>query len=123
MSVSFTSLLIVNPILKLLQKVQLTALKMPHILDAVFHHYQAVDAAAKGKTGVFVRIDVSSLQHIRMNHTAAQEFDPAFARTNFTIRIFAFTEWAAQRKFKARFSKREIKWIDSHVKLLAVIFL
>ena len=52
---------------------------MPHVLDAVFHHDQAVDATAKGKAGVFVRIDVSSFQHVRMNHAAAQQLNPAFA--------------------------------------------
>ena len=58
-----------------------------------------------------------------MDHAATQEFDPAFARTNFTIRIFAFAEWAAQRKFKARLGEREIKWVDAHIQFLAVIFL
>ena len=96
---------------------------MPHVLDAVFHHHQAVDAAAKGKTGVFIRIDVSSFQHIRMDHTAAQQFNPAFARANLTIWILTFTKRTAQRKFKARFGEREVKWIDAHVKFLAVIFL
>ena len=84
-----------NSSLKLLQKVQLATLKMPHVLDAIFHHHQPVDAAAKGKAGVLIRIDVGSFQHIRVDHAAAQEFDPAFARTDFTVRIFAFTKWAA----------------------------
>ena len=96
---------------------------MPHVFDAVFHHYQAVDAAAKGKASVFVRVDVSSFQHVRVNHAASQQLNPALTRTNFTIRLFAFAEWAAQRKFKTRLSEREIKWIDAHVQFFAIIFL
>jgi len=44
---------------------------MTNVFDIVFHHDEAVDTAAKGKTSVLVGINIRSLQYRRMDHAAA----------------------------------------------------
>ena len=61
---------ITNSLLKLPQKIQFAALEMPHVFDAVLHHYQAVNAAAN-------------------------QLNPAFTAAYLTAGVFAFAEGAA----------------------------
>ena len=96
---------------------------MPHVFDAVFHHYQPVNAAAKGKAGVFIRIDVSSLQYIRVDQAAANQLNPAFTATHLAAGVFAFAEGAAEGKLKAWLGEGKVEGIDPHIKLLAIVAL
>lgn len=68
---------------------------MPHVFDAVFHHYQAVDAAAKGEASIGVGVDVGCPQHIGVDQAAANQLNPAFTAAYLTAGVFAFAEGAA----------------------------
>ena len=52
-------------VLKLAQGLQVAAVQIADILDAVLHHGQAGKAQAKGKARVLLRVDAAHLQHVR----------------------------------------------------------
>ena len=49
---------------------------MTDVFDVVFHHDEAVDAAAERKAGVDVRVNSSSFHDIRVNHAATEQLNP-----------------------------------------------
>ena len=71
---------------------------MPHVFDAVFHHYQAVNAAAN-------------------------QLHPAFATTHLAAGVFAFAEGAAEGKHKAWLGEGKVEGIVPLIKLLAIVAL
>ena len=93
---------------------------MSDVFDLVLHHDQTVDTATECKAGVFVAIDSRCLQYIRMDHSAAEKFDPLAARTD---RTTVFTKRTAEGEFETWLSEWEIKRVNAHVKLASVIFL
>src|SRR5580698_6620694 len=68
------------PLPKLLQKPHISLKKMLQIIHAVLQHGDAVGAHTEGESGNFLRI-VSTLfyelEHIRIDHATAQNFDPS----------------------------------------------
>ena len=67
-----------NYILELLQKPQVVFVEEADIGDAEFSHGEAFDAKAEGPAGVFFAVDIYGVENIRVNHSAAAHFDPAF---------------------------------------------
>ena len=47
--------------------------------DAVAQHCKALHAHAEGEAGVALRVDADVAQHVRMDHAAAEHFQPAGA--------------------------------------------
>jgi len=52
------------------------------VLDAVLHHYQAVDAAAPRETGVDIGVNAGGVQNVGVDQAAAEQLDPAGLRTD-----------------------------------------
>ena len=42
-----------------------------------FQHGNALDANTEGEAGILIRVNVAVLQHLAVDNTAAQNFDPA----------------------------------------------
>ncbi len=94
---------------------------MTHVFDAILHHNQAFYATTPGKASIFFGVYVGLAQHIRVNHTAAKQLNPARLRTDRTARFV--TKRTAERKLKAWFCEREIKRLGLDLKLFAIVFL
>lgn len=92
---------------------------MADVFDVVFHHDEAVDAAAEREARVDVRIDAGGFHDIWMNHAAAQKFDLFAVRANAAT---VFTKWTFKRKFKAWLGKWKVKRVYPNVQLAAIVF-
>jgi hypothetical protein len=53
------------------QEIQAAGVEVTDVFDAVFHHYQPVDASAPGKTGVDIGINTGLVQDIGVDQAAA----------------------------------------------------
>src|SRR6202521_2170250 len=62
---------------KLLEKLQVVLEEQAQIIDAIAQHRQMVDSHAEGIALPAFAVDARSLENIRMNHPAAQYFQPA----------------------------------------------
>ena len=49
------------------------------VLDLVFEVGDTLDTHAEGKAGIFFRVDAAGVGHGRVDHAAAEDFDPAGA--------------------------------------------
>lgn len=63
--------------MELLEELQVVLEHQADVVDAVFQHGDTLDADAKGKAGVLIRVDVAVLQNLAVDDAAAQNFDPA----------------------------------------------
>src|SRR3984957_889956 len=65
--------------------------KVPQIRQAVFEHRQAVEADAPGEALIDLRVEAAISQHVRMDHAAAEDFEPilALAEADFPARTAA----------------------------------
>lgn len=63
--------------LKLPQKSQIILKKQAQIIDAKFQHRHTLNAKAKGKTGILLRVDSDMVKNFRINHAAAHDLEPA----------------------------------------------
>ena len=59
------------------QELQVVLEHQADVVDAVFQHGDALDAYAEGETRILIRVNVAVLQHLAVDNTAAQNFDPA----------------------------------------------
>ena len=62
---------------ELLEELQVVLEHQTDVVDAVLQHGDALDANAEGETGILIRVNVAVLQHLAVDNTAAQNFDPA----------------------------------------------
>ena len=72
---------------------------------AVFEHGEAIDAHAPGEALIFLRVDAASLQHVRMHHAAAEDFQPRLAGPDLQLAFFPRT---AHVHFGGRLGEREV---------------
>ena len=63
--------------MELLEELQVVLEHQTDVVDAVLQHGDTLDADAKGKAGVLIRVDVAVLQNLAVDDAAAQNFDPA----------------------------------------------
>src|SRR5690606_32054637 len=64
---------------KLPEEPQVVVEKRAQVVDAIAQHRQALDAHAEGEAGVALGIDADRAQHVRVDHAAAEHFQPAGA--------------------------------------------
>ncbi len=77
------------------------------VVHLPLEHSDALQSHTEGKTAVLFRVDARSLEHIRVHHTAAQDFEPA--RTLADIATLAVTDIAAHIHLSRRLGEREIR--------------
>ena len=97
------------------QETYIVLTEQADIVDAIFIHGGPFYAHAKCKPGVFVVIDAAIFQHFRVDHAAAQYFEPAGAFAYGTS--CAMTYGAADIHFSAWLRKGKIAWseADTHI--------
>src|SRR5207244_6244266 len=58
------------------QEGEVVLIEAPDVRDAVLQHRDALDAHAERETGVRLGIDAAVLEHLRMDHAAAEDLHP-----------------------------------------------
>ena len=61
---------------ELREHLQIAAVEVADIFDAVAHHGKAGEAETKREAGVFIGVDAAGAQHVRVNHTARAKLNP-----------------------------------------------
>src|SRR5580692_4990511 len=97
---------------ELFQKLQIVLEEQAQIIDPVTQHGHAVDAHAEGVTLPDLGIDARSVQHIGMNHAAAQNLKPSSVLAY--AAAFAVAKHAFNVGFGGRLSKRKIGGPQPH---------
>ena len=94
-----------NVQLELFKETQIACMEMAYVVNSVFHHRKSFDTAAECKARINFRVDSAVFQNLRVDHSAAQIFDPAclFAYAA----AFAFADSAFEIEFETRFDERE----------------
>jgi len=59
--------------------------KQAHIIDLVLQHGHALNAHAKSKACVRLRVNVAIRQYLRVHHASANDFYPAGVLTNMAL--------------------------------------
>ena len=72
------SIILIEIALKLLEETQIVLEEQADVGDAVLSHGEALDAEAEGPTGVFFTVDTDGVEDVRIDHTTAAHFHPAF---------------------------------------------
>src|SRR5262245_41534675 len=78
----------------------------PQVGHAVFQHGDAVDPETPGEALHLVRVEPAVLQHVRMNHAAAEDFHPIIAFAEAHLALVALTldvdleRWFGERKVR-----------------------
>ena len=75
---------------------------------------------AKGKAGIFIRIDIAVRKYIRMHHAATQDFYPTCFLTDITTAAAA--DKTAYIHFSAGFGKRKIRRPETYLNIFPVHF-
>src|SRR4051812_32722734 len=91
---------------KLFQEAQVVAVEETDVVDAVFHHGDALRAHAEGEALDALGIVARVAQHERMHHARAEELDRAAALADATAR--AATDVALDGHVEAGLHEREI---------------
>ena len=78
---------------------------MPDVLNAIQEHGNPFDSHSKGKTSVFVTVDVAGFQHVGIDHAATQYLKPACILAN--VATFAVADGTAHVHLRRRFGERE----------------
>ena len=90
---------------ELREHLQIAAVEVADIFDAVAHHGKAGEAETKREAGVFIGVDAAGAQHVRVNHTARAKLNPAGTVAGGAA--LAAADVAADVKLKARLNERE----------------
>ena len=80
---------------------------MADVLDAKFQHGNSLNTHTEGKAGILFRVDPAQVEYVGVDHTAAQDFEPAGVFTN--VAAFATTNGAAHIHLGRWFGEREIR--------------
>src|SRR5688572_11993154 len=62
---------------ELAQEAHVVVEKTAQVIDTVAQHREALDTETEGEAGVTLRIDADVAQDVRMDHAAAEHFQPA----------------------------------------------
>ena len=101
--------------LKLLQETHIVFVEQPDVVDPVADHGDAFDAETEGPAGPDFRIVADVLEHLRMHHAAAGDFEPFLAHL--------FDQGAGEIDFEARFGVGEIMRAETDFDVFAHQFL
>ena len=63
---------------------------MMHVINFVFEHGDTLKADTECKALIFFRINAAHFKYMRMHHTAAKDFNPAFTFTHSAAFATAF---------------------------------
>ena len=94
--------------------------EQPNVIDAVFKNGWSFNAHAKGEACILVGIYITVLQDIGMDHTAAEDLDPACFFTN--VATYATAYKTAHIHFRARFGKWELRRPEAHLYVFPIHF-
>src|SRR3546814_6274554 len=72
----FSENFMLAPSCELLQEPHVVVEERTQVVDTVTQHREALDAEAEGETAVLLRVDADVAQYARMDHAAAQPFQP-----------------------------------------------
>src|SRR5688572_16781987 len=109
---------------KLVQKSQVVLKKQANIVDAVFQHGDAFDAHAEREAGYLLGIVADELEHRRIDHAGAEDFQPARrlaypAALTGLARTAAAADHALNVDLRAGLGKREEARTESDGELAA----
>src|SRR5690242_13838123 len=93
---------------ELLEEAQVVLEERAQVRDAVAQHGKALDAEAEGEACVALRIDAAVLQHVRVDHAAAEHFQPA---------ALAVLRFPADIHLGRGFGEREIAGAEAHLEV------
>src|SRR6185312_13477307 len=93
---------------ELLEETQVVLEERAQIGNTVAQHREALHAEAEGEAGVALRVDAAVPQHVRMDHAAAEHFQPAGR----TVRGVP-----ADVHFGRRLGEREIAGAEAHLEI------
>src|SRR5271165_1613321 len=97
---------------KLPQELQIVFEEQPQIIDAVTQHREPVDAGAQGITLPLFAVDARGRQYIGMNHSAAENFQPAGVLADAAARTAAKN--ALDIRFRGRLREWKIRGTKPH---------
>src|SRR5476651_1498456 len=102
---------------ELLEESQIVLVEQPDVLDLIAENRDALDADAPREAGVFLRVVAHRLEHRRVDHAAAEDFDPAALLAHRAADAVARP--AADVHFGARLRVREEARTEPQPRLLA----
>src|SRR5579863_7742991 len=97
---------------KLPQELQIVFEEQPQVIDTVTQHREPVDAGAEGITLPLFAVDTRGFQYIGMNHSAAENFQPAGVLADAAARTAAKN--ALDIRFRGRFREGKIRGTKPH---------
>ena len=62
---------------ELFQETDIVLIQQTHVINLILKQRNTLKANAKSKSGIPVRVNAEHLQHMGMDHAAAQDFNPA----------------------------------------------
>ncbi|RMO19822.1 hypothetical protein ALQ47_05273 [Pseudomonas cichorii] len=97
---------------KLRQEPQVVVEEQAQIIDAVTQHCQTLDTHAESKALELFRVDAGHAQHVRVDHSAAHDFQPAGLLADATA--LAAAHHAFHIDFSGRLGEREERRTETH---------
>ena len=95
-----------NPsVLKLPEEPAVIFIKQTNVFDAVFQQRDTFDTDAECEAGIFVAVDISGGEYVRVNHPGAKHFKPAAVFTD--AAPFSFAEETLHVDLDTRFGERK----------------
>src|SRR5690606_22121630 len=91
---------------KLTQKTQVVFEEHAQVFHAIAKHGQALNAQTKSKATIFLGINTAMLEHLRVHHAAAHDFQPLDTAIRFPTPL--------DIHFGRRLGEREIRWTKTH---------
>ena len=91
---------------ELFQETNVVFIKQSHVVDAVFTHSNALNTDSEGKTAVNFGIYAAAGEHVGVNHTCSEHFDPALTLAQ--TAALASAHKARKVNFNRRLGEREV---------------
>ena len=91
---------------ELFQETDIVLIQQTHVINLILKQRNTLKANAKSKSGIPVRVNAAHLQHMGMDHAAAQDLNPARTLTEPAALAAAFE--TGHIHFCAGFCEREM---------------
>ena len=75
---------------ELFQETDIVLIQQTHVINLILKQRNTLKANAKSKSGIPVRVNAAHLQHMGMDHAAAQDLNPAGASAETSALSAAF---------------------------------
>src|SRR5262249_39744764 len=102
---------------KLLEKPQIIGPKLANVIDGVLEHGDPLWPHAEGEAGELVGVVAAVLEHHRVHHARAHDFQPASPLAH--AAALAAADDAVHVHFDRRLGEREVAGADAYLALLA----